>query len=124
MSSTPSILFAAFESAAVVFILLGLALLRRKLARNDIYARWSSPSMLREASVWRAINAATGRDFIAIGATLSALAVGLWIMSSRPEVFALACAGWARHPGGQSCLFRLLGPPELRLDGRETDCAR
>jgi hypothetical protein len=93
MSSTHSFLFAVFEGAAVVFILLGLPLLRRHLVRSDFYARWS-PSALRDAAVWRAINAATGRDFIAIGATLSALAIGLWMMGARPEVFALACAGW------------------------------
>lgn len=93
MAHTHSIMLFVFESAAAVFILLGVPLLRRRLRSSELYTRWS-PSMLREATAWRAINQATGRDFIALGATLAPLAVWAWSMNMRPEVFALMCAGW------------------------------
>jgi hypothetical protein len=92
MSSTPSMLFGVFEGAAVVFVLIGLLSLRRHFAR-DFYVR-SSPSVVREVTIWRAINHAIGRDFIAFGATLAAVAVWLWMSGTRPDVFALTCAGW------------------------------
>ncbi|HKP60516.1 MAG TPA: hypothetical protein VJV78_27505 [Polyangiales bacterium] len=91
MAATSFVLLFVFQCAAVLFIALGVPLLR------GLRAGWSgyqSPSMLRDAVAWHMVDTATGKDLIAIGATLAPLALVLWLSSVQTAVFALACAGW------------------------------
>jgi hypothetical protein len=90
MNATLLMLCLLFESASLLFIGLGVPLLRSRSPANG----YESPSMMRDAAAWRAVGTATGLDLIAIGATLAPLAFVLWLTSTRPAVFAMTCSGW------------------------------
>ncbi|HKU42176.1 MAG TPA: hypothetical protein VJR89_28655 [Polyangiales bacterium] len=92
MTATSLMLCVLFQSAAVLFVALGIPL--RSHLRVTTSHGYQSPSMAREHEAWHAINAAIGRDLIAIGVTLAPLAFLLWLNSTRPDVFALTGAGW------------------------------
>lgn len=92
-SATLITLFMAFEFTALLFVVLGVPLMRRT-ARLNLPGRFVSHSMETDSAEWRAVNAATGRDMVVIGMTLAALAFAmLWTRPSL-EVFAFAGCGW------------------------------
>src|SRR5215510_1327608 len=65
-SPTLIVLFTVFECVALLFIVLGVPLMRAKASLN-IPSRFQSITMARESAEWRAVNAAAGRDLVAIG---------------------------------------------------------
>ena len=92
MTGTSLMLCVLFQSAAILFVALGVSL-RSKLRVVASYGH-QTPSTARDHEIWHTINAAIGRDLIAIGITLAPLTLGLWLGSAKQEVFALTGAGW------------------------------
>lgn len=92
-SATLITLFAVFQCTALLFVVLGLPLMRRT-ARLNIPGRFVSHSMESDSAEWRAVNAAVGRDLVFLGTSLAALAVAMLWTRPSPEVFALAGCGW------------------------------
>jgi hypothetical protein len=92
-SPTLIVLFTVFECVALLFVALGVPLMRAKASLN-IPSRFQSLTMARESAEWRAVNAAAGRDLVAIGVTLASLTPLMWLVGVRLDVFALAGCGW------------------------------
>jgi hypothetical protein len=92
-SSTLTVLFTVFECVALLFIVLGVPLMRAKTSLN-IPSRFQSMTMARDSAEWRAVNAAAGRDLVVIGVTLASLAPLMLLAGARLDVFALAGCGW------------------------------
>jgi hypothetical protein len=91
--ATQITLFTVFVCTALLFVVLGLPLMRRT-ARLNLPGRFMSRSMENDWAEWREINAAAGRDLVIIGLTLASLALLMLWMRPPPEVFALAGCGW------------------------------
>lgn len=89
MDSTLALLCLVFESTALMFVVLGVPLLRLKWS----YSSRESRATLQHES-WSSVGPAAGLDMIAIGATLAPLSLVLWLMSTGPASYALACSGW------------------------------
>jgi hypothetical protein len=92
-SPTLIVLFTVFECVALLFIVLGVPLMSAKASLN-VPSRFQSISMARESAEWRAVNAAAGRDLVAIGVTLATIAPLMLLAGARLDVFALAGCGW------------------------------
>jgi uncharacterized membrane protein len=82
-----------FEATALLFVGLGIPLLRRKVPPNWFYG-FRTPSTLRDEPLWYEVNARTGADMIAVGVVLAALAPVLYASCESLEVWALACVAW------------------------------
>ena len=93
MTTTLTLLCVLFQSAALLHVALGFALLHQKLRIHAGYG-YQSPTTLRDAAAWRAVNVATGWDLVAIGVTLAVLALSLWLTGAPPGTFGITCAGW------------------------------
>jgi hypothetical protein len=78
-SETVLVLCVLFESVSVLFVLLGIPVMRRARARS---ARAGASDV------------AAGQDLIAIGISLASLAFWFLLVSTPPAVFAFACSGW------------------------------
>lgn len=81
------------EASALLFVGLGIPLLRRKVRPNLLYG-FRTRATLRNEELWYEVNAKTGADMIVVGAVLSVLAPVLYATCNSIEVFALACVAW------------------------------
>lgn len=87
------VVFIAFEATALLFVGLGVPLLRRKVRPNLLYG-FRTPATLRDEQLWYEVNAHAGGDLIGIGVVLAVMTLVLQALHASPELIAIACTGW------------------------------
>jgi uncharacterized membrane protein len=87
------VVLTVLEASALLFVGLGIPLLRRRVRPNWIYG-FRTPATLRNEELWYEVNAKTGADMVVVGAVLIVLAPVLYAACDSLEVFALVCVAW------------------------------
>jgi len=87
------LLLGVFEATALLWVGLGIPLLRRKVRPNWFYG-FRTPGTLRDEQLWYEVNAGIGADMIAVGVVLAVLAPVLYAACDSLEVLTLACVAW------------------------------
>ena len=82
-----------FLGAGVLFVGLGVPLVRRRVKPNALYGLRTAATLADEA-VWYEANAAAGRDLVVLGAVVALAAGGGFLLPGRfEEPWALGMAG-------------------------------
>lgn len=68
--SEPALLSIAFFGTALLFVVLGVPLRRRRVKPNILYG-FRTPSTLRDPRIWYEVNATAGADMIGVGVVLA-----------------------------------------------------
>lgn len=67
------LLLASFELTALLMVVLGIPLARRRVGPNALYG-FRTPTTLGNAHIWYEVNALTGREMIGLGVVLAVVA--------------------------------------------------
>jgi hypothetical protein len=82
-----------FSGIAVLSVVVGLPLARRRIPRNRWYGL-RIPATFADDHVWYEANAVTGRDLIVLGGVLLLASLGLPPLGiTSPAMYGAACAG-------------------------------
>lgn len=74
-----------FTALGLLYVVLGIPLMRRRIAQNPWYGL-RVPATFKDEWVWYEANAATGRDFVVLGATQAAIALLLPLLVDPADV--------------------------------------
>ena len=107
-----TLLTVIFTGVGLLFVVLGLPLVQRRVGPNLLYGL-RTPATLADEWVWYEANAASGRDLVALGIAQVVVAMILSLAFRLPAgpyavanaafvlaaVFVFAVAGWRRAKG-------------------------
>lgn len=88
-----SLFLVVFVAVGMLYVALGVPLLRRRVKRNVWYGLRVGETLAND-EVWYEANAACGKQFIILGASEALLAIALYFVPwSDPEHYALTLSG-------------------------------
>ena len=88
-----SLFLVVFVAVGLLYVALGVPLLRRRVKRNAWYGLRVGETLAND-EVWYEANAACGKQFIILGASEALLAIALYFVPwSDPEHYALTLSG-------------------------------
>jgi hypothetical protein len=82
-----------FVASALITIVLGLPLKRRKVRPNWFYG-FRTPATLKDEALWYDVNEKTGADLVMIGNVLAVLAAAMFGLQVSPGNFTGVCVAW------------------------------
>lgn len=85
-----ALLIVLFTLCGALMVGLGVPLVRRRVRPNPLYGL-RVPATFADERVWYEANAASGRDMIAVGAALVAVALGLPLFGVGKAAYAAVC---------------------------------
>jgi hypothetical protein len=93
-----------FLVSAVITIVLGLPLKKRKVKPNWFYG-FRTPATLKDEALWYDVNEKTGTDLVVIGNVLAVLAAAMFGLQVSPGQLTGICVAWILM-GGILSVFR------------------
>lgn len=95
-----------FLVSAVITIIAGVPLKRRKVKPNWFYG-FRTPATLKDEALWYDVNEKTGKDLMVIGNVLGVLAAAMFGLQASPAQFTGVCVAWIMMSGMLS-VFRCI----------------
>ena len=82
-----------FEASAIITIIAGLPLKRRKIKPNWFYG-FRTPATLKDEALWFDVNEKAGKDMLVLGNVLAVLAAAMFGLKVVPGAFTGVCVAW------------------------------